>query len=167
MKHRAQGTALLQLSIVIVCVVILTSFTVASVSFYKRYIVCAQAQKIKTLFLLLQQKALVMREEIRLVCDVTNRTLSTSTHKEELAQGVFFGYLQSVMGPPSKPNQLLHNPITFANNTAIFYPDGTISSGTIYLIDAQKSCMYAITCPSGQVGFIRIYRYDHGWNILT
>lgn len=167
MKSRAAGTTLLQLSIVMTGILILVGLSIPTISFYKRYLVAAQAETIKTLLLCLQQKALLTGKEIQLHCNQARKTLITDCYHEHLSQSVFFGYPPDVMGPPSKPQQLLHNPITFADDTILFYPDGTISSGTLYLTDENKKFLYAVTCPSGQVGFVRIYRYDAQWNEIA
>jgi len=77
----------------------------------------------------------------------------------QLARQVLFGYLAQTKGPPSSPKNLLTKPVSFYNNKVVFYPNGKISPGSVYLIDRKKKVMKALTCPISQVSFIRKYRY--------
>lgn len=57
---------------------------------------------------------------------------------------------------------------TFVQNRIIFFPDGKIQPGSLYLTDTQERYLYALTIPVGQVSYIRRYRYDHHrWVLLV
>ena len=57
--------------------------------------------------------------------------------------------------------------ITFPGYAIHFYPTGIISSGTVYLVDKKKKCMYALSNAVSQVSYLRLYRYDGRWKLIS
>lgn len=91
-------------------------------------------------------------------------------HEKRLHASTLFGYLPNAMGPPSSPTELITKPITFAQKntkstlSARFFPDGKISSGTIYLIDKYHTAMVALTTPVSETPYTRKYKYlENQW----
>jgi hypothetical protein len=79
---------------------------------------------------------------------------------------VRFGILPHVKGPPSSPMHALTIPITFSAQKIIFYPDGIISPGIIYLIDRNRQDIYAFSSGIAHASFLRKYRYDGKWHLI-
>jgi len=86
---------------------------------------------------------------------------------EQLPKSIRFGAPAEVKGPPATPMRPVDSPITFKNAQITFYPDGIISAGTVYLTDTDQKTCYALTCGVGSVSFLRAYRYDKGWQLLS
>ena len=82
---------------------------------------------------------------------------STNAIMHTLNNTILFGFIEGIKGPPSAPRKLIIKPITFHNNAIEFYPQGTISSGTLYMTDKNKHHMQAITCGVSHVSCIRRY----------
>ena len=81
--------------------------------------------------------------------------------KVSLSSFVRFGYLKGAKGPPSDPTKLINFPITFDGGDVVFYPDGKIRPGAVYLIDEQEQVCYALTVPIAHTSSIYKYRYNH------
>ena len=82
--------------------------------------------------------------------------INTSTVQARL------GFLPGAKGPPCAPTEVIKQPITFKGNKIIFNPDGIISAGSIYVVDATGRSMYALTSGVTPVSYLRMYRYDNG-----
>ena len=85
----------------------------------------------------------------------------------KLPEVIKFGFLLGAKGPPSSPSTPINSGITFKKvednvYKALFYADGKIQAGTVYLIDKDQQFMMALTCPISQVSCIRKYRCDSG-----
>lgn len=115
----------------------------------------------------LQQKACATQQEQKLVFDERTARYYTDTAEYYLPQGVRFGCAQNTYGPPSSPQHLVYKSITFNNNTIIFSPDGSVTSGTLYLTDSDKKMTYALTVPVSSCALLRLYRLDGTWVCLS
>ncbi|MGA9530483.1 MAG: hypothetical protein WBQ73_01185 [Candidatus Babeliales bacterium] len=69
-------------------------------------------------------------------------------------------------GPPSSPYSLVKNSVTFKDNSIIFYPNGIIQSGTVYLTNNNNGKVYAFSNGISQFSFLRMYQYDGQWHRL-
>jgi type II secretory pathway pseudopilin PulG len=93
------------------------------------------------------------------------------TIKHSLYSEIDFGSLPESLGPPASPNHLIVDPITFPtedkkNYTITFYPDGTISAGSIYVRTKRHNFMAALTYQVGGISSLRTYRYQQGmWTL--
>lgn len=97
--------------------------------------------------------------------------VSTNTYRfleweEQLTSGVQFGFMRNAQGPPAQPTSLLSKPITFAGNHITFYPDGIMQSGTLYLVNTNKTSMYALSNAVSQVSHVRKYKYNGAWHVI-
>ena len=80
------------------------------------------------------------------------------TYSDNLVLGV----LPGIYGPPSHPQRLVTQPVTYQNSAIICYPEGTIQPGTLYFTDAARTQQYALTTPVSAFSYIRLYDYSHG-----
>ena len=97
-----------------------------------------------TIIMYAQQCALSSYSQQEIRCDIEHHTYQCQDRTIGLSHGVRFGTLPGTQGPPSHPTKAITTPITFENHTLILYPNGTVSSGTVYLTDG--TCMYAVNC---------------------
>jgi hypothetical protein len=125
----------------------------------------------------LQTRAIATNIEQKLFFDRENHSYyfikNDREYRRKLNSTTRFGYLPDSMGPPSSPTELIMTPITFNHKessnkvSARFFPDGKISSGTIYLTDVQQTTMVALTTPVYEIPYIRTYKFlDNRWILI-
>ncbi len=120
-----------------------------------------EIDRLSSVILALQRKALLDNQTQKLTFEPThNRYKADVLHT--LSPGISYGILPSVKGPPSKPLRELQQAITWPANTLYCYPDGTISSGAVYLTDGKT--LAALTCDASAVSHIRRYSYKESWH---
>lgn len=129
-------------------------------------LVRSEIEKLHTICHYLRRTAMINNQPQTLIFDIKHKSYKYHDGEEKLSQQVVFGFLPKTLGPPSEPKTIVHTPITFKKNTITFYPDGIISSGTVYLIDTTKQYMYAFSSPIAQISYLRLYRYDGTWKNL-
>jgi hypothetical protein len=162
--HRS-GFSLINLLIVCSALGILISLAVNHTSFMNRSILRVELEKMYALFFYLQHLAIARNQQEVLTFDMATNSYCSDHHTERLPPGFKFGFLPHAFGPPSKPIKEITTSITFVDNKAFFYPDGTFSAGTIYMVDTDHMTMYALTSAVSPVSFIRKYRYvQSSWN---
>lgn len=157
----------MQVGIVLALLVVIITLSISNTVLLRKQMMHAQVEKLAVLFRYFQQKACATQTEQKLTFDERTATYSADSFKETLPVGIQFGFLNNVYGPPSSPKTLIHKGITFTNNTVMFSPDGSISSGTVYLVDTEKNILYALTAPISHISLLRIYRYDGKWVCLS
>jgi len=114
-----------------------------------------------------QQKALALQKDISIFFDPQAQIYIIENIPYALEKNIVFAVLPGIKGPPSTPTQVITQPITYKNNTVIFYKNGVISSGTVYLLDTFYNIQYAITNAVGEISYLRLYQYDAGkWSII-
>jgi len=86
--------------------------------------------------------------------------------EEKLLSNVQFGFIQGAQGPPAQPTSALTKPITFVDEHITFYPDGIIQAGTVYLVNKNKTIMYALSNAVSPVSHLRKYAYDGAWRLV-
>ena len=160
------GFSLIELMISLAIVTIIIALTCASSSFLHDMLVHNELDKLYAIAHYLQKKAQLTNSEQTLQFDRLGKKYSFNGHTELLPAGIEFGVLPGIKGPPSAPVSLIHSPITFSGEKIIFYPQGIMQSGTLYLMNAQRGCMYALSCGVAHVSFLRKYRYDKRWVLM-
>ena len=153
---------MIELLVVITVLAILISLAMPSLLFLKQNSIGLELDKLQITCQLLQKKAVSTGQKEYLSFNIQQRSYFYSNHFEKLADGIFFGIIPGVMGPPANPKEIITSPITFPEQKITFYPNGTISAGTAYLTNGQNNLLSAITAPVSQVSFIRKYKYSHG-----
>jgi type II secretory pathway pseudopilin PulG len=101
--------------------------------------------------------------EQRITFQLADNSYSINGKKYELMRSIQFGALSAVLGPPAQPKQIIVKPCSFADNAIKCYPNGTISSGTVYLKDTENYAMAALTVPVGSFPALREYMYKNKW----
>ena len=158
------GFSLIELMIVIAIAMMLISLTVLNARFFNRAVITSEIHLLHAACSYLQQTAIATNQTQELTFDLADNSYSMNDQTHKLPANIMFGVLPEAKGPPSSPQSIIHEPITFANNTISFSPDGIISSGTVYLTDSQM--LYALSSAVGHVSFLRTYRYDGKWHLM-
>lgn len=172
-KPMARGFALVELSIVIALLIIIAMLTLQSFSFYNRLFLHAEIDRLYTLLVATSRRAAIDHQPHEISFDETG-TYKYAAHqssknytKEKLAQGVMFGLLPGIKGPPAQPKDLVKKPITFEKQRITFAADGKAQAGTLYITDTKKQWQYAISAPVGTISYLRRYRYHHNrWELI-
>lgn len=167
-EPKSNGWILFELVIVLVIFAFISGL---SISFYKvnsNAFVRLELQKLNTFIVFLYSRAQIQGKEMELNFDLKNNSYSSEGYKYFLGHEVEFGILKNVKGSPSLNEDIIDEPITFENKKIKFFPDETMSSGTIYLTDKKKSCLFSLTIPVGSYAHIRMYQYDNKkWNLIN
>lgn len=145
---------------ILIVLSIFTSILFMSIGFLRlnnSFLVSVELERLYFYLLYMQNKAKIEKKDQSIVLkDV------------KLTDGVLFGFLRNSKGPPSDPKYLINKPITFKDNKIMFYKDGTISSGIIYLIDKNYNVMYALTSGVSDISYLRRYKYNlNNWSLIN
>lgn len=173
MLKKVKSFSLIELLAVIFVIIILLIFTAPKFSFFNKFILKNEVDKIFTLFSYLQQKAIASNTQQEIIFNLQEDSylMNLQSKKNKLAYIVKFGFLSNSYGPPSDPTKLIQDAITFkkiAENKfkLIFHPDGKIEPGSIYFVDKDYKNMLALTIPVSNVSYIRKYEYkNEKWEI--
>ena len=152
--------------IVIALVALLMTLSIGSFRFFNRWLVRLQLNHLYMLCLCTRCQAMALRRTLHIQCNSSTNTYA-SVHQQYHLRKAIFNYLPGTMGPPSNPVYPITQPITFAQDTITFYPDGTMNAGTIYITDQDQTSMYALTIGVTEFPFIRTYLYANQWQLLT
>jgi hypothetical protein len=167
---RTDKSGWLLLEVLTVCFLIGFCVSLFLVQQFNRSPFASTSLQIHALFSLcanLQKRALITGQEQRLIINPQKGAYFVDTQQEHiLAPPINFDILPEVKGPPGAPKEYLTHPVTFAQNTIVFYPSGILSSGTLYLLDTERKILYAITNSVSYYSYLRLYRYDGKWEIL-
>lgn len=136
-------------------------------SFLQKTLVRSEIEKMHALFVYMQHLAIATQKDQTIEFDVANNVYFCNKQMIALAQGISFGTISGVYGPPSSPHTLINKPITFAHNKITFYAQGTMQAGTIYLTDRSKNYLYALTTPVSHISYVRRYKYEREWVQLS
>ncbi|HRN78301.1 MAG TPA: prepilin-type N-terminal cleavage/methylation domain-containing protein [Candidatus Dependentiae bacterium] len=157
------GISLLELIVVVAIIAVLVTLNTVHSSFLQRILVRAEIEKLYTTCQHARCLAMATNQIQTIYFNTRDNTYSFGDRHEKLTQGIQFGFITGSKGPPAQPQLPLYKPITFQGDKIIFYPDGIVTSGTVYLIDAQGHTMYALSNAVAQVSYLRLYVYRTGW----
>lgn len=164
---KAPAFTLLECMIVIGVLLIVSIISVPRLDFLNRLLVRNELEKIAMLASHLQRSAMVNGVAQELYFDIKNNQFGEPGSLQPVDHRVLFGAAPGVVGPPSLPTHAVHSPITFAGNTIIFYPDGKMRPGAVYLTDQNKRYCYALTVAVSTVSYLRRYYYNNGlWELI-
>jgi hypothetical protein len=161
------GSILIEYTIVIALIALIVTLSLRFKYFYDSTFVRAEVEKLRAICLYLQRKALLEHVQQQIYFDTKTQSYYTSQVNHRLMDDVIFGIIEGVKGPPSVPLYTISNSVTFKESKIIFYPDGTISAGTVYFTDKYKLYLYALTSGIAQVSYLRAYRFDKKWTLLA
>lgn len=175
MEHK--GYSLFELLITLAAIVIFVTLTLPKFNFVNKFILQNEVDKIYVTFSYLQKKAMASNRTQELYVDLFKNTYSYATvnnsFKEyKLPKVVEFGLIPGVLGPPYNPSKVIKSPITFKKKDNLyvinFYPDGNISSGSIFFVDKDKKYLFSLSCPVAPFSCIRRYKYENNkWVLLN
>jgi hypothetical protein len=166
----------MEVSITLAALLIMTAFCINLVLNSAKTSLIDALQMLHIELICLQQQAI----SCNLLSSLTflperNAYQITQTEKtiiHELPKSITFGFISGIKGPPSKPINLIKQPIRFENPhplAAIIQPNGRISSGTVYLKHSSGSVMGAITITPHQIAYVRVYVLENKntWKLLA
>lgn len=157
--------SLIELMVVICLCGVIAGLTIVQLSFLDATIVRSEIEKLAAVCMYAQQLSRATNQEKHLVFDLQKNEYRCDGYREKLSSQVSFGILPGIKGPPGSSVHKIEKAITFSGQRICFYPSGIISSGTVYLVDKQKHCQYALSNAVSQVSYLRIYRYDGVWKL--
>ena len=127
----------------------------------------AQVERLYAFLQLMRSEAIVTNSKIVITIDELHNQLLYK-YPVPLGQSVRLAVIPGAYGPPSQPTKLLTHASSFEHGHIIFYPEGTISPGCLYITDANKTILYAVSVSVSQQSLIRKYYYEApGWILLT
>lgn len=136
-----------------------------------------ELDQLEATFYTLQYRALAQGKDLTLSFDLEKNmyyyvTEQGGQHAAFLSEGLCFGVVFGTCGPPANPIDVIKHPITFKNrlkaSSVMFFSNGKISSGTLYICDNNKTIGGALTCAVSQVSYIRKYVYTNKqWNLIN
>lgn len=150
-----------------ICIALITliaTLCIYSSSWLRRTVARAQVEQLHAACLACRCHAITTKNEQHLVFDSSGTSYEVLGSKSSFTTGIHGGCAPGVHGPPSKPVAAPHKWCTFEDNTIIFYPDGIISSGVLYLLDTKTGQQYALSSGVGHTSFLRLYYYDGVWH---
>jgi len=163
-------------------VIIIVSIAIPRMLSLQRYYVLQELERLTVTFKYLQQKALASNTQQIITFDIHNNSYKFQgpggkIQTYTLSNGIFFGTIKNILGPPAKPTHVIQDVITFKKDQkehdspvfqATFFPNGQISTGAAYLTDQDKQTTGAFTCAVSQVSYIRVYIYENNtWKVHT
>lgn len=171
-KANKNGFLIIELVLTLSLIVIFSSCIIFSSFWFSRYVTLTELKSFQSFFRYVQHKAIVQREDIKIICDIENSQCveeNTTIGKEifTLHNDIRFQILPGILGPPASAQHIITKPTTFIHNTIVFYKTGVISSGTIYLLNTQSNTQYALSNAISPISFLRLYQYKNGkWEII-
>lgn len=159
MNKATHGFSLIELIIVLGIITLLAAITLPCLTFFNKQLLKADVQQLGMTIAHLRQCALIENKKYVLTIHVDENCYRYNNQSISLTHNVRFGVLPHAYGPPSAATVPLQKATSFENNQITFYPNGSISSGVIYMVDSSLKNMYAISIGVAQVPFIRTYNY--------
>lgn len=166
MHQQQKGFTLIEAMVVICLFAFIATLSFTQLSFLDGVIVRSEVDKLAAVCSYFQQRAQVNNCEYVLTFDLQRNEYRCDNMCEKLSQRISFGFLPTALGPPGSPSHKIEKAITFPNLEIHFYPTGIISSGSVYLVDKNKRCMYALSNAVSQFSYLRLYRYDGKWRLI-
>jgi hypothetical protein len=166
---KQQGYALLQLGIALSLVMVICMVSVPHRLFMQHRLVKTEIEKLMLMFRYIQRTALACNQDQQLAVHVDDNWYEAIGRREQLPKEVQFAVVSGVYGPPSHPEKPLTKPVTYKNNHIMFYANGTIQAGALYLVDTKKDVLYGLSTAVSSIAQVRAYRYDfttHDWIAL-
>lgn len=166
MGANRQGFLLFELLLVFGLVSLIACLSFVHMRFLTRGYVRAELEALYQICLYAQRRAISSGQTCTVLLDVEKHTYACNGQVCRLADGVRFGVLPQVKGPPSVPQQIITKASTFKDNQISCSPEGVIAAGTIYMIDGTGQCLYALTSGIAPYSYLRKYRYADKWQRL-
>jgi Tfp pilus assembly protein FimT len=160
-KNRS-GFSLIEFIIAFALMALLILLAIPHMGFLQRRFVKADAEELLSTMLYMQREAMVSNTKKKLNFLVLKNQYHYNSITRSLSQGVMFGIINGVAGPPSKQEKSPKAAVTYENQEIVFWPDGKMSPGSVYLTNTERDVMYAVTTPISHISYIRMYCYFRG-----
>ena len=158
------GFMLFELMLVISLIIICSTICFISYNAVKGASFATDIAVLSMLLRTAATRATCLKKEQKIAIDELNAALVYDGTRYALQDGYNFGVLPDIYGPPSSPQKLVTQAVTFVDKKIVAHPDGTLQSGTLYITDSQQQ--YALTTPVSAFSYIRVYRYrDNAWHM--
>lgn len=164
LRQARHGFLLVELMVVIALMCLMVVVLQSAVDVKTTGFVRASLDQLYATCLMAQKRAMMTGITQEIVLEVDRGSYRYGTERILLPKGVEFGYLAGVQGPPARPHDRVIMASTFAHNSITCSPEGTLTAGTVYLVDSKKTILYALSSGVGSVSFLRKYRYAKGWH---
>lgn len=168
MVHK--GFSLIELLITISILFIILFISVPKIFYLKDFILQNEVEKLASVFYYLQQKSITLNQEQYLKFNLKSNSYfylgkDNKIQNYFLPEDVRFGIIDGVLGPPTKPVDVIKNVISFKQVQdnifeVTFYTDGIISSGIVYFTNKDKKSLMALSCPVSPYSCVRKYKYQ-------
>lgn len=162
-----KGFMLFEMVIVLTLIIIGAALTLPAFHIFDRLIVKTEVDVLYLAIKSLEQKAITSGKPCELVFNEKDNTYTADGIAYHLHSPAIFGILERVAGPPSNPQKIITKSINFPDNKITIYADGVIQAGSIYITDKNKQYLYALTCPVADISYLRRYRYNSRWTLLS
>ena len=156
------GVSLLECCLVIALIACIAKIGISHLSFLYKLQVQSEIERLHATICALQQQSITTNAEKTLTIDDDQNSYSYNGSTHKLPISLQFGFPKGALGPPSSASNPISKICSFTNNAIIFWPNGMIKSGTIYITDKKKQYAYALSNAVGSVSFLRIYEYRKG-----
>lgn len=161
-RHNTQGFTLIELMVVVSLCALMAQLTIAYFNTFDSFIMQSELMSLRMFFQQMRYNAINAGKELVVTLDPIFHRYYTDNYEHTLPVAIRIGCPNGALGPPSSPRFAISSFITFKNNQIHFFPDGTMSSGIIYIVDRAKRVGYALSNGVGAVSYVRLYRYDKG-----
>lgn len=167
LKKENRGYTLIECIIACALIACIVLLSFSGMRFLHRGLIHNELQMLHATCIYLQQRALATGRPQKLYCDAQNHAYQYGQTIHNFPSSIRFELVSGIQGPPSKPVSMPTQPITFTGNTITFYPDGVLSSGTLYIHDTISHRLFALSISVAQVSLIRLYEYhDNAWQLI-
>ncbi|HEV2600696.1 MAG TPA: prepilin-type N-terminal cleavage/methylation domain-containing protein [Candidatus Babeliales bacterium] len=166
-KIHQRGFTLIELMVVIGLTLIMMGIGFKTASFFNEKLVRLELNRFYATCLYAQRFAQATHKQQTLKFNLAHHWYEYNNCRYKLPSQVRFGLVPGVQGPPSAPQQYLTSPASFTDNCITFSVHGIIQPGAIYFTDRDRSVLYALSCSVAQHSYLRRYRYDGKWRLLT
>ena len=157
-----RGFLLLEYSMVCALIVCIMMIAIGSNECLYRWQVRSEIDILYATACYLQQRALATNQAQCLTFNIDDHTYSFGKTTYRLPPVVRFGSGTGALGPPSAPSKPIVNACSFSERSIIFWPDGIIKAGTVYLVDRKQRDTFALSSGIGSIACLRKYHYKQG-----
>lgn len=136
------GFSLIEILVTLALIGLIIFLFSINLSLNRAGIIKIELEKLYTIAIYLQKKAIIENKRQELYFEKENSYKFNNTIYK-LDKSVVFTGINS-----------------FKGHKIIFYPDGIISPGAIYLTDRHNNAIYKLTCAIGSINYLRKYKYN-------
>lgn len=161
------GLHLIELSICIALIACISTLCIPALLNRADHSVRIETLLLKTTCWYLQQKARAINAPLTLKINSTAGSYTFDNQTHVLAPQVKFNRPAPTINQTDSQHAS-STPVTFSDNTIIFYPQGTQNSGSIYLADQQGKAHYALTIAVAGAPYVRMYHLERNrWQLCA